>query len=281
MVIDQFKRQLHDFSAPALIMGVLNVTPDSFSDGGRFYKFEQAVARGLEMEHEGADIIDVGGESTRPGAEPISVDQELERVIPVIEQLRQESTICISIDTYKAAVAREALQAGADLVNDISGFMFDMDMPDVVRDAQAPVIIMHIKGTPRNMQANPVYSNLMQEIIAYFRERIEFSLGAGLEEDQLILDPGIGFGKRLEDNFTIMRELQQIVNLGYPVLIGPSRKSFIGLTLNLPPEERLEGTLASISASVMNGARIVRVHDVKAAKRALTIIDSIKGVGLA
>ncbi len=261
-----------------LVMGVLNVTPDSFSDGGQFVETERAIERGLEMIEEGADIIDVGGESTRPGAEPVSFRTELSRVIPVIEGLREHTDTLISIDTYKSDVARQALEAGADLINDISGLTFDMEMAEVVRETGVPVVIMHIKGTPKNMQINPRYENLMVEILNYFQERLVYSRARGINDEQIIIDPGIGFGKRLDDNFKLIRELKQIADLGYPVLVGPSRKSFIGLTLDLPSDQRLEGTAAAVTACVINGAQIIRVHDVQAMKRVITIADKIKDV---
>lgn len=258
-------------------MGILNVTTDSFSDGGQFIHTQTAVEHALQMEKEGADIIDIGGESTRPGSEPVQHQEELDRVIPVIEGIRKESDVCISIDSYKAHIAETALSAGADIVNDISGMQFDEEMVNVVKTHNVPVVIMHIKGTPRDMQIDPHYDDLMQEIVAYFQERVEFCLHHGVKKEKIILDPGIGFGKRLQDNFELIRELKQITDLGYPVLSGPSRKSFIGLTLDLPVEERLEGTAATVTASILNSAKIVRVHDVKEMKRVITIADHIRG----
>jgi dihydropteroate synthase len=262
----------------SLVMGILNVTTDSFSDGGQFIDRNNAVIHALEMESSGADIIDIGGESTRPGAEPISLNEELERVIPIIEKIRSNSNVCISIDSYKADVAKKALIAGADIVNDISGLQFDEKMVNVVSSANAPVIIMHIKGTPRNMQQDPYYENLLEEVVAYFQERVEFCIEHGIKNENIILDPGIGFGKRLQDNFELLRKLKKISNLGFPVLSGPSRKSFIGLTLDLPVEKRIEGTAAAVTASILNGANIVRVHDVKEMKRVAKIADNIKGL---
>ncbi len=259
-------------------MGILNVTPDSFSDGGKYLAADKAVDYGLEMISQGADIIDVGGESTRPGSKPVPLKEELRRVIPVIRKLREKSSTCISVDTYKSSLAWEAIANGADIINDISGFKFDPDMVNLVRDTGTLVIIMHIKGTPRQMQSNPHYDDLMGELTAYFKERLDSAHRAGLNKNQIILDPGIGFGKRLEDNFEIIRKLRQIVDLGNPVLIGPSRKSFIGLTLNLPPDERVEGTAAAVTAGILNGARIVRIHDVLKIKRVTIITDRIKGI---
>jgi len=271
-------KNIHTSNTSTLIMGILNVTTDSFSDGGQFIDRDIAVNHALEMEKSGADIIDIGGESTRPGAEPVTMEEELDRVISIIEGIRSNSNVCISIDTYKADVADKALSAGADMVNDISGLQFDERMVNVVRAANVPVIIMHIKGTPRNMQQDPHYENLMEEIVAYFQERVEFCHEHGIKNENIILDPGIGFGKRLQDNFELLRELKQISDLGFPVLSGPSRKSFIGLTLDLPVDERVEGTAAAVTASILNNANIVRVHDVKEMKRVAIITDTIRGL---
>ena len=261
-----------------LIMGILNVTPDSFSDGGQFKSHNKAIDHALKMVEEGANIIDIGGESTRPGAEAVQLEEELSRTIPIIEAIRLKSDCLISIDTYKSKVARTALAAGADMVNDISGLTFDHNMASLVAERNVPVIIMHIKGKPGDMQINPNYDNLIKEIKAFFEIQIAIAKKAGIDSGNIILDPGIGFGKRLEDNFEIIRELGQISTMGYPVLLGPSRKSFIGFTLDLPIEERIEGTLASITAGVINGARIVRVHDIRATRRTLTITEKIMGI---
>ena len=261
-----------------LIMGILNVTPDSFSDGGKFKSHDQAIGHAVKMIKEGANIIDIGGESTRPGAKAVQLEEELMRIIPIIEAIRLKSDCLISIDTYKSKVAEAALDAGADMVNDISGLTFDHNMASLVSERNVPVIIMHIKGKPRDMQKNPNYDNLIKEIKVFFELQIAIAKRAGIDSGNIILDPGIGFGKRLEDNFEIIRELGQISTMGYPVLLGPSRKSFIGLTLDLPIEERMEGTLASITAGVINGARIVRVHDIRATRRTLTITEKIMGI---
>ena len=261
-----------------LIMGILNMTPDSFSDGGQFKSHDKAIDHALKMVEEGANIIDIGGESTRPGAEAVQLEEELSRTIPIIEAVRLKSDCLISIDTYKSKVAKAALDAGADMVNDISGLTFDHNMASLVAKRNVPVIIMHIKGKPRDMQKNPNYDNLIKEIKAFFEVQIAIAKKAGIDSGNIILDPGIGFGKRLEDNFEIIRELGQISTMGYPVLLGPSRKSFIGFTLDLPIEERIEGTLASITAGVINGARIVRVHDIRATRRTLTITEKIMGI---
>ena len=261
-----------------LIMGILNMTPDSFSDGGQFKSHNKAIDHALKMVEEGANIIDIGGESTRPGAEAVQLEEELSRTIPIIEAIRLKSDCLISIDTYKSKVAMAALAAGADMVNDISGLTFDPNMASLVAERNVPVIIMHIKGKPGDMQKNPNYENLIKEIKVFFEVQIAIAKKAGIDSGNIILDPGIGFGKRLEDNFEIIRELGQISTMGYPVLLGPSRKSFIGFTLDLPIEERIEGTLASITAGVINGARIVRVHDIRATRRTLTITEKIMGI---
>ena len=261
-----------------LIMGILNLTPDSFSDGGQFSDKNQATDYALKMIDDGADMIDIGGESTRPGAEPVSLDEELKRTIPIIKSIRQRSDCLISIDTYKSSVAEVALDVGADLVNDISGLTFDEKMIDIVVDRKVPVILMHMKGTPRSMQVDPNYDNVIEEICEFFRRKVKSAKNSGILDNMIILDPGIGFGKRLEDNFEIIRELKQICAMGYPILLGPSRKSFIGASLNLPVEERLEGTLASITVGIMNGANIIRVHDVKETLRAVKITEKIMGI---
>ena len=261
-----------------LIMGILNLTPDSFSDGGQFSDKNQATDYALKMIEDGADMIDIGGESTRPGAEPVSLDEELKRTISIIKSIRQQSDCLISIDTYKSPVAEAALDVGANLVNDISGLTFDEKMIDIVIARKVPVILMHMKGTPRSMQVDPHYNNVIKEICEFFKRKVKSAKNSGILDNMIILDPGIGFGKRLEDNFEIIRELKQICAMGYPILLGPSRKSFIGASLNLPVEERLEGTLASIPVGIMNGANIIRVHDVKETFRAVKIIEKIMGI---
>ncbi len=262
-------------------MGVLNVTPDSFSDGGKFLDAEKAVERAIQMVEEGADIIDIGGESSRPGADPVSESEELRRVLPVITALKDVINVPLSIDTFKASVAEKALDAGVQMINDISGLRGDGDMAKLAAERKVYTIIMHMKGTPKTMQANPSYDNLMIELVQYLEERITFAFSAGITREKIILDPGIGFGKRVEDNFVILNELQTLVDLGYPVLVGPSRKSFIGLTLDLPENDRLEGTSATITAAVLNGAKIVRVHDVKEMRRVVLISDAIRLEGAA
>lgn len=274
-MILRFRKKRLDLSSRTHIMGILNVTPDSFSDGGKFFKFEDAVARGMKMVEEGADIIDVGGESTRPESDPVSTQEELSRVIPVISSLVGGTDAPISVDTYKADVARQALDAGAQMINDISALRFDPQMRNLVRESGVPVVLMHIKGTPKNMQKDPSYQNVIAEISQYLKESIQMARDAGIEAGKIIIDPGIGFGKRLQDNLNILKNLKEFSILGCPILIGCSRKSFIGRILGLPPEERLEGSLAALAASVINGANVVRVHDVKESKRVVGILDAV------
>ncbi|HPG40901.1 MAG TPA: dihydropteroate synthase [bacterium] len=264
-----------DVSRRTVIMGILNVTPDSFSDGGSFFHSEEAVAQALQMQQDGADIIDIGGESTRPGSAPVTLDEELDRVIPIIEKLAPELQIPISIDTYKAGVARQALQAGAKIVNDISGLRFDPQMASTIANFNAGVVIMHIKGAPRDMQKNPYYNDVIAEISEYLTASADLAIHEGIKKAQIVIDPGIGFGKRLEDNLEIIRNLAKFKILGYPLLVGPSRKSFIGAILDLPVEQRLEGTIAASAACILNGANILRVHDVLEIKRAATLIDKL------
>jgi len=262
-----------------LIMGILNVTPDSFSDGGLFFTKEKAVEHAFRMADEGADIIDIGGESSRPGADPVSPEEEERRVLPIVEALISQLDIPISIDTRRSSIARKALESGVQIVNDISGLRDNSNMVNVISQFDASVIIMHMKGTPKNMQLNPYYEDLIEELVEFFNNQIQYARKYGVQDNHIILDPGIGFGKQLQDNFVILRMLRKIVEIGYPVLVGPSRKSFIGLTLNLPSDERLEGTAASVTASILNGAKIVRVHDVKEMKRVVTIADAINTGG--
>jgi dihydropteroate synthase len=266
-----------DFSEKTYIMGILNVTPDSFSDGGLYLDRDKAVTRALRMEDEGADIIDVGGESTRPGSEAVPVDEEIKRVVPVIEEVAKRVKVPISIDTYKSRVAELAIQAGASIVNDISGLRFDRRMPDVVARHGVAVVIMHIKGTPKDMQQNPTYTALIPEIIEYLRGGIMIARRAGVAEERIIIDPGIGFGKTVEHNLEIIRRLDEFTGLEKPILIGPSRKSFIGTTLGgLPVTERLEGTAAAVAIGIFNGANIVRVHDVREMARVARMADAIR-----
>ena len=263
------------------IMGIINVTTDSFSQDGllsRGFDSEKIVEYAEELVADGANIIDVGGESTRPGAEPVSVKEELRRTIPVIKKLSKRIEAPISIDTYKPEVARRALESGASIVNDIMGLR-NPKMIKVIAKTSARVIIMHMKGTPKDMQVNPEYKSLLDEIIEYLDTAIKKAQDAGIEKERIIVDPGIGFGKTVEHNLEILRNLRELKILGCPILVGPSRKSFIGRILRLPPQERLIGTLASLVVAVMNGASIVRVHDVKEARQAIKIADAIMRAG--
>ena len=267
-----------------LIMGILNVTPDSFSDGGLFAKVEAAVEHAENMVAQGAHIIDVGGESSRPGADTVSVEAEKARVLPVIERLVGTVEVPISIDTYKSSVARDALSMGACIVNDITALRGDPDMASVVAEAGAPVILMHMKGTPKDMQLDPHYDSLISEITSFLRTRIQAAIDAGIPQNQIIIDPGIGFGKTVAHNLEIIRRLREFKSLGRPILIGTSRKSFIGKVLGLSADDRFEGTAASIAVAIANGADIVRVHDVKEAARVVRMTDAIvrsgeEGVG--
>jgi len=257
-----------------LIMGILNVTPDSFSDGGLFADIDTAVAHGKKMVSEGADVIDVGGESSRPGSAPLSEKEELDRILPVVTRLLDEVSVPISIDTYKPLVADACLKAGAHLINDITG-LTNPEMRKVAVKHNIPVVLMHMRGTPKTMQQNPVYQDLLGEITAFFQEQIATARKAGIQN--IIIDPGIGFGKTVEHNLQILKHLGEFKSLGCPILVGPSRKSFIGMITGLSVKERLDGTLAAIIVAVMNGANMVRVHDVNECKRAVQVADAIRG----
>ena len=277
LILKSFYDWCQDPNRETLVMGILNVTPDSFSDGGLFYNTDEAISHALQLIEYGIDIIDIGGESTRPGAKKISEEEEIQRIIPVVKQIRElSSEIIISIDTTKSMVAQKAIQSGANIINDISGFSFDNKMIDVVRESKVPVIIMHMQGDPSNMQNKPVYDDLIIDISSFFKSKIKLATDAGIKKKQIILDPGIGFGKTVGDNLQLINQLNEFCKLGFPVMIGPSRKSFIGTTLNLPVDDRLEGTAAAVAVGVMNGARIVRVHDVKEIKRVVTIVEKIR-----
>jgi dihydropteroate synthase len=257
-------------------MGVLNATPDSFSDGGRYYKPNLAVKHINYMLENGADIIDIGGESTRPGSDPVSIEEELKRIIPIIDEIKKfDNNVLISVDTYKSAVAYRAIDAGADIINDISGLAYDEDMAPVLAKNDTPVVIMHIKGRPKTMQKNISYNSLIDDIKKYFIIRCDYAIRSGIKKNSIILDPGIGFGKTFNHNFKILKNLKKFKDMGLPILIGPSRKAFIGDLLDLPPNERLEGTIATVVAGILNGANMVRVHDVKEIKRAALITEKI------
>lgn len=258
------------------VMGILNVTPDSFSDGGRYLEVNRAVEHALEMAREGADIIDVGGESTKPFSQKISSDEELDRVIPVIEALSKELAIPVSIDTCKGEVARESLKAGASIINDISALRLDPQMASIAAKAEVPLILMHMKGTPQSMQENPVYNDVVSEILDFLDDAVERAKQAGINENLIIVDPGIGFGKTFDHNLEIIRDLSHFGSLKRPVLLGSSNKAFIGNILDKEAHERDTGTMATIAAGVMNGAHIVRVHNVRKAVDTVRIIDAIK-----
>ena len=259
----------------SLIMGILNITPDSFSDGGDFFEKNIAIDRALEMVEQGAEIIDIGGESTRPFSDPVSLKEEISRVIPVIEGICKESDVCISIDTTKSKVASEALEAGASLINDISAMEIDSLMVDVALKFNCPIVLMHMKGIPKNMQDNPQYESLISDIKEYLLARIDFVVSKGIDRNKIIIDPGIGFGKTVENNFEIINNLDQFVKMNFPVLLGASRKSFIGASLNLPEKDRLEGSIAANIIGLQKGAKIFRVHDVVETNRAMVIANKI------
>lgn len=270
-----FKGFTLDFARATTVMGILNVTPDSFSDGGEFLDKDAAVERALDMVRQGAHIIDVGGLSTRPGSRPVSVQEETDRAVPVIEAIASRVGVPVSIDSYRSGVARAALEAGASMVNDVSGLRFDPLMAPLAAEFEVPVVVMHIKGTPRDMQKDPVYEALVPEIMDYLRESIRIAVDAGV--DQVIIDPGIGFGKTFDHNLEIIDRIDEFVRMGRPVLVGPSRKAFLGEILGgTAQSDRLEGTAAAVAASVMKGAHIVRVHDVREMARVARVIDSIK-----
>ncbi|MBN2028787.1 dihydropteroate synthase [bacterium] len=258
------------------VMGILNATPDSFYDGGRYYTHDRAVHRIFEMETEGADLIDIGGESTRPGSEAVDIDEEINRVVPIIERIKNKITIPISIDTRKSEVAEAAIVSGAHLVNDVSGLRYDAKMASVIEKYRVPVVIMHMKGLPIDMQADPQYADLTGEIYQYLEENIQIALRNGISKEKIMIDPGIGFGKMWDDNFVLLRRLREFKSLGYPMLIGVSRKSFIGRLLNLNEEERLMGTAAAVAVSSLKGVEIVRVHDVKEMVQVVRIVDQLR-----
>jgi len=269
-----------DFTHGPLIMGILNVTPDSFSDGGAYTDASAAVARGIELAAQGADIIDVGGESTRPGAEPVGLAEELARVLPVIQGLAAMTDAPLSIDTTKAEVARQALAAGAQIINDVSALRFDSAMAPVVAESGAPVVLMHMRGSPKTMQQDTCYGRLMDELLAFFSERMAAAEAAGIARDRIIIDPGIGFGKSVDtDNFTILKNLQAFASLGRPVLVGPSRKAFTGKITGRQAAGRDAGTAAAVAVAVYNGAHILRVHNAAMMRDVVRIAAAIKSAG--
>ncbi|MDP6380677.1 MAG: dihydropteroate synthase [Phycisphaerae bacterium] len=256
-------------------MGILNVTPDSFSDGGRFFSPDRAVEQALKLVGDGADILDIGGESTRPGSDAVSAQDEIRRVVPVIEALSEKVDVPISIDTQKSVVAREALKAGASIVNDISGLNADEEMARVVASSGAALVVMHIRGTPQTMQKDPSYDHLMSQVCRFLRSSIQRAVEAGVDEEKIIVDPGIGFGKRLEHNLELLRKVRQLRSLGRPVLVGTSRKSFIGQVTGAPVERRLFGTAASVACSLAQGALVFRMHEVAEIAEVLKVAGAI------
>jgi len=273
----RFRKKSYDLSQRTLIMGALNVTPDSFSDGGHFFDREKAIEEGLRLAQGGADILDIGGESTRPGAKPLDAEEEIRRVIPLIQTLDQKIGIPISVDTRKARVAEKALETGAEMINDISALRFDERMAEVVARWKVPVVLMHMRGNPETMQLDTHYDDFLGEILSFFRERVAFAESRGIPADQIVLDPGIGFGKSLEEqhNLILLKYLQNFKVLEKPLLIGTSRKAFIGKILGLPPREREEGTMATVAVAILNGANIVRVHEVERMRRVVQVTDAV------
>ncbi len=274
----RFRNGEIDFRRRTAIMGIVNATPDSFSDGGQFFDRERAVEQGLKLVEDGADILDIGGESTRPGSESVSVEEELRRTVPVIRDLARKVSVPISIDTTKAVVAREAVEAGAEIVNDISAGTFDPEMVEVVRSFDhVKFVLMHTLGNPKTMQNDPRYDDVVSEVFQFLKERVELAEKMGIPRERIAVDPGIGFGKTLEHNLLLQRRLSHFKTLGCPVLLGASRKSFIGLLTGLPVDQRLEGSLASFALGVANGADIIRVHDVKESHAMRLVADAIVG----
>ena len=258
-------------SGHTYVMGILNVTPDSFSDGGRYDSVNEALNRARQMILEGVDLIDIGGESTRPGYEPISDEEEIERIVPVIEAIKRHMDIPVSVDTYKSAVAKAAIEAGADMVNDIWGLKHDPEMAKVIAETGVACCLMHNRKTTD-------YKDFMTDCLEDLKESIAIAKAAGIEDDKIIIDPGVGFAKTYEQNLQVLKHLNQFKTLGYPVLLGASRKSVIGLTLDLPTDERLEGTLATTVMAVMAGASFVRVHDIEANSRAIAMTEAIMNI---
>ncbi|EOR21809.1 dihydropteroate synthase [Cytobacillus oceanisediminis] len=261
-----------DYEQKTIVMGILNVNPDSFSDGGKYNEVDKAVERAIQMVEDGADIIDIGGESTRPGYTEISVEEELERVIPIIERLKMEVEVPLSIDTYKGEVARQSLRAGAHVINDIWGAKRDSNMAAIAAEYQAPLILMHNRD-------NLNYTSFLEDVVSDLQESIDIAIGAGVSNEKIILDPGIGFAKDLNGNLEMMRGLDRLVAMGYPVLLATSRKSLIGNVLNLPVEERIEGTGATICYGIQKGCQLIRVHDVKEMTRMARMMDALMGKG--
>ncbi len=269
---DRFRLSL---GKKTLTMGVLNITPDSFSDGGLFFQRDKAIAQGEALAAQGADLLDIGGESTRPFSDPISTQEEIQRIVPVIRELGKRISIPLSVDTYKAEVAKAALDAGAGLVNDISALNFDSDLAKVIAEYRVPVILMHMQGTPRDMQVNPQYKRLLEDIYQFFVERIALAQSQGISRDHILLDPGIGFGKTFSQNLTLIKRLDYFQNLDQPLVLGTSRKAFIGKITGQEPMNRDWGTAATLAIGVWQGAHMVRVHNVAAAKQVMAVVDAL------
>jgi dihydropteroate synthase len=273
----------YNLNKNTILMGILNITPDSFSDGGKFYSKEKAIKQAILMEKQGVDIIDIGGESTRPGAKKISVNEEIDRIIPIIDEIIEKTSIPISVDTYKSKVAKKAIDAGASMINDITALRGDKSLTKIVSDYNVPICLMHMKGKPKTMQINPKYENIIKEIYTFLKERTDFALNNKILREKIIIDPGIGFGKRtgkgFEDNCEILRNLGKLKKLNFPIMIGASRKAFIGNVSghknNLTINQRLEGSLAAACIAVMNGANIIRAHDIKENRRCLNLVDCV------
>ena len=264
-----------NLDAKTHLMGILNITPDSFYDGGKYYSLSRAEIRAREIEEEGADIIDIGGVSTRPGSNAPAPEEEIERVIPLIKRIIKKINIPVSIDTYRAEVAKKALDLGVNIVNDVTALRGDVKMAETVAKYNVPVILMHMKGKPLTMQKAPHYKNVISEIIKFLKKQIDFAVSMGIKQNNILIDPGIGFGKRLEDNLKIIKNLDKFKNLKKPVVLGVSRKSFVGAVLDLPTEERLLGSAASVTAAIMNGAKILRVHDIREMSQVIKMTDAI------
>ncbi|MCJ2513108.1 MAG: dihydropteroate synthase [Candidatus Thermoplasmatota archaeon] len=272
-----------DLKHKTILMGILNVTPDSFYDGGKYFSPDKAIKHALVMEKQGADIIDIGGESTRPGAKKISAKEEINRIVPTIEELVKKINIPISVDTYKSKVAKKTIDAGASMINDISALRGDKSLVKIVSEYEIPICLMHMKGNPGNMQNNPFYKDLIKEIFLFLKERTEFAVLNNIKKEKIIIDPGIGFGKRtgrgIEDNCEILRNLDKLKLLKFPIMVGASRKTFIGNVCgdDKSPiiKERLEGSLTAACIAVMNGANIIRAHDVKETRSCLNLIDCV------
>lgn len=274
--------KLLELGEKTVVCGILNITPDSFFDGGLYNNKRKAIERARQLVHEGAEMLDIGGASSRPGADPVAADEERKRIMPVLEALVDEVDILISVDTYRSQIAKEALEIGVDIINDITSLGEDPDMAYVVAESGAGMVLMHMQGSPSTMQKNPKYDDVIAEISSFLQEAFNTATASGIDKDKIAIDPGIGFGKRPEHNLEIIRRLSELRDLGQPIFIGVSRKSIIGDVLNLPLDERIEGTAALVACSIMNGANIVRVHDVKYMSRVARMADAIrKGISYA